>query len=148
VRRIVVARRGERGSAIVELSLCLLGFLMLTMGAMDFGWAVYAYNFCSYASQDAARWASVHGSLSSSPAQVSDVQTYVQNEAVGLSPSQLTVTTCWSGICPTSGPPPTGDNTPGSTVSVKVTYAVQPLTGLGLNQAITVGATAQYVINR
>ena len=57
---------------MVELALCLLGFLMLTLGAMDFGWAVYAYNFCSYAAQDAARWASTHGSLSTSPASISD----------------------------------------------------------------------------
>jgi Flp pilus assembly protein TadG len=147
MRRIKVERKGERGSAIVELALCLLGFMMLTMGAMDFGWAVYAYNFCSYASQDAARWASVHGSLSSSPAGVSDVQTYVNSQAVGLSTSLLTTTTCWSGVCPTSGSAPAGDNTPGSTVSVKVAYQVQPLTGLGIKQAFTVGATAQFVIN-
>jgi hypothetical protein len=27
---------------------------MLTLGTMDFAWAVYAHNFCSYAAQDAA----------------------------------------------------------------------------------------------
>jgi Flp pilus assembly protein TadG len=147
MRRIKVERKGERGSAIIELALCLLGFMMLTMGAMDFGWAVYAYNFCSYASQDAARWASVHGSLSTSPAAVSDVQTYVSSQAVGLTPSLLTTTVCWSGSCPTSGSPPSGANVPGSPVSVKVAYQIQPLTGLGIRQAFTVGASAQFVIS-
>ena len=132
---------------MLELALCLSAFLLLTFGTMDFGWGVYAYNFCSYAAQDAARWASVHGSQSPSPATVADVQSFVQNEAVGLTTSLLTVSPCWSGVCPSSGLPPAGDNAPGSTVSVTVSYQVQPLTGLGIRQPITVSSTAQFVIN-
>ncbi len=143
----VIRRKRQRGSAMVELALCLTGFLMLTMGSMDFGWGVYAYNFCSYAAQDAARWASVHGSQSTSPATVSDVQTYVKNQAVGLVGNQLTITPCWSGNCPASGSPPSGSNVPGSTVTVTVSYQVNPLTGLGLTKPLNVSSTAQFVIN-
>ena len=139
--------RGQRGSALIELSLCLLAFLMLTMGAMDFGWAVYAYNFCSYAAQDAARWASVHGSLSASPATAADVQNHITSQAVGLSSNLFTITTCWAADCMTSGSPASGENAPGSTVSVQVQYLIQPLTGLGLSKSLTVGTTAQFVIN-
>ena len=122
-------------------------FLLLTMGAMDFSWGVYAYNFCSYAAQDAARWASVHGSLSSSPATVSSVTSYVQAEAVGLTTSQLTVTPCWSGTCYTTGSPASGTNVPGDTVAVTVSYQIQPLTYMGIKSAMTVSSSAQYVIN-
>jgi len=130
---------------MVEMALCLLGFLMLTMGAMDFGWAIYAYNFCSFAAQDAARWASVHGSLSASPATVTDVQNYVQNQAVGLTPSLLTTTPCWSGDCGETAPA-AGENTPGSSVQVTVLYQVQPLSGLGITNAFNVSSTAQFII--
>ncbi len=149
MRRIQVAetrRRRQSGSALVELSLCLMGFILLTLGAMDFCWGVYAYNFCSYAAQDAARWASVHGSLSASPASITDVQNYVKAEAVALNSSNLTITPCWSGDCAV-GAPQSGENSPGQTVSVSVQYQIQPLTGLGLPQAFTVGTTAQFVIN-
>jgi len=137
---------GQRGSAIVELSICLLGFLMLTLGAMDFAWAVYAYNFCSSAAQDAARAASVHGSHSTTPWAISDVQTYVKNESVGLTKSNFTITPCWSGDCASTAPA-SGENDPGDTVAVTVQYLIQPLTGLGIKQNFTVGATAQFVIN-
>ena len=132
---------------MVEMTLCGLAFLTLTLGAMDFGWGVYTYNFCSYSAQDAARWASVRGSQSSSPAQVSDIQNFVQSEAVGLTAGLLTVTPCWSGSCPSSGFPPTGDNAPGSPVSVTVQYQIQPLTALGIRRTLTVSSTAQFVIS-
>src|SRR5579885_2750256 len=126
----------QRGSALVELSFCLMGFFMLTLGAMDYGWGIYAYNFCSYAAQDAARWASVHGSQSSSPAAASDVTAYVLSEAVGLSTSQLSVTTTWN-----------PNNTPGSTVTVTVGYTIQPLAGIALKQNLYVSSTAQMYID-
>lgn len=128
------------------MALCLLGFLMLTMGAMDFGWAVYAFNFCSFAAQDAARWASVHGSLSDAPASVSDVQNYVKNQAVGLTAGLLTTTPCWSGDCDPTTAPAAGENAPGATVQVTVQYQVQPLSGLGVTTAFNVSSTAQFVI--
>ena len=126
----------ERGSTLVELTICLVAFLLLTLGAMEMGYAVYGYNFCSYAAQDAARWASVHGSQSSTPATASSVTSYVTAEAVGLSSSNLSVNTTWS-----------PDNNPGSTVTVTVSYTVQPLAGLAIPQSFNVGSTAQFVIN-
>ena len=131
-------RRRQRGSALIELSLTLLAFLLLTLGGMEAGWGIYAYNFCGYAAQDAARQASVHGSQSTTGIWTSsDVTSFVQSEAVGLTPSQLSVTTNWS-----------PNNAPGSTVTVTVGYTIYPLAGLALKQSLYVASTAQYYIDR
>ena len=127
---------------MVELALCLMGFLLLTVGAMEFGWGVYAYNFCASASQDAARWASVRGSLSKSPATLSDISTYVKGQAVGLTASLITVSATWNGSTTTAG-----NNNPGNNLAVTVGYTIVPLAGLAIKQNILVSSTAQFVIN-
>jgi Flp pilus assembly protein TadG len=155
ITRMPVKRRSQpqKGSAMVELALCLMGFLLLTIGSMEFGWGIYAYNFCAYAAQDGARWASVRGSGSTSPASVTDIQAYVQSEAVGLTTSLITTTPTWSAP-PTTGNPtptqyttPTGYNTPGNVVTVTVYYTIVPLAGLAIKQNILVSSTAQFYIN-
>ena len=57
--------------------------------------AIFAYNFCSYAAQDAARWASTRGANYPAPATESDIQAHVVNQAVGLA-NTVQVTTLWS----------------------------------------------------
>lgn len=135
-RKVTRHGRGQRGNAILELALCFLGFLMLTLGTMEFAWGVYAYNFCAYAAQDAARYASVNGSLASSPATQASISSYVQNEAVGLNTSNLTTTASWKN----------NSNVAGSTVTVTVQYVITPLVGLAMKQNLTVSSTADYVI--
>src|SRR4051812_13700590 len=103
--------RSERGSAMLEGALCFTVFLMIVFGIVDFGRAVFAYNFVSYAAHDATRYAAVRGSSSTSPVSSTDVTTYVKGEAIALDPAAFTVTTAWS-----------PDNKAGSTVSVKVRY--------------------------
>ena len=135
-------RRRESGTAMIEVALTFTAFLLLTVGVMEFAMAVYAYNFCSYASGEAARWASVRGSQycnSSTPALAAltstDVSNHVQAEAVALDPSKLSVTATW----------PT-DNNPGSLVQVTVSYTVVPLAGLAISQNLVVSNTSQTVI--
>jgi Flp pilus assembly protein TadG len=140
-------RRSQRGSAMVELALTFLGFLLLLFGIMDFSWAVYIQTFCYAEAQDAVRWASVRGSESNSPAQGTDVQTFVQSQAVGLSASSLTVKTCWLNSDGSSCDTPSGFNTPGSNVQVTISYPVSPLSYIGLVQGFTVSATGNTVIN-
>ncbi len=131
-----VRRSRQKGSAMVELALCFMGFLMLTLGSMEFGWAIYAYNNCSYAAQTGARWASVNGSLSTSPATAATVTSYVQSQLVALDPTLMTVNTTWS-----------PNNSPGSTVTITVSYTVTPLVGLAIQNNFTVSSTAQMVID-
>lgn len=101
---------------------------------MEFALAVYGYNFCNYAARDAARWASTRGANYPAPATSSTIQTYVKNEAIGLS-SQLSVTTTW-----------TPNNQPGSLVQVTVTYHVLPFTGGTTQSGFQVSGTSQMTI--
>ena len=128
-------RNNRRGSALLEGALCFSSFLFITFGVMEFAMAVYAYNFCNYAAEDAVRWASTRGGNYPTPATAASVQTYVATEGVGLTNS-LTATTTW-----------TPNNSPGGIVQVTVTYNVIPLTGVTLHANFQVSGTAQMVIS-
>jgi Flp pilus assembly protein TadG len=127
--------RGQRGSGLVEGALCFSAFLFITFGVIEFAMAIYAYNFCSYAAQDAARWASTRGANYPTPVSSTDIRNYVTNQAVGLT-NTVNVTTTWS-----------PDNKPGATVQVTVQYSIVPLTGVALHSNLQVGSTAQFVIS-
>jgi hypothetical protein len=59
---------GERGQGLVEFSIAITVFLLLVMGTVDLGRAVYQYNGVAEAARELARVASVHpgGTLGSS----------------------------------------------------------------------------------
>ena len=119
----------------MEGALCFSAFLFITFGVMEFAMAIYAYNFCSYAAQDAVRWASTRGANYPTPATADDIQNHVSSQAVGLS-NTVNVATVWS-----------PDNKPGGTVSVTVQYSIIPLTGVTLHSNLQVASTAQTVIS-
>jgi Flp pilus assembly protein TadG len=119
----------------VEGALCFSAFLFITFGVIEFAMAVYAYNFCCYAAQDAARWASTRGSNYPTPVTGDDIRTHVVNQAVALT-NWVYVSTVWS-----------PDNKPGGTVRVTVKYSVVPLTGVSLHRNLWVESTAQVVIS-
>jgi len=125
----------QRGSGLVEGALCFSAFLFITFGVIEFAMAIFAYNFCSYAAQDAARWASTRGANYPVPATASDIQTHVVNQAVGLA-NTVQVTTLWS-----------PDNKPGGTVQVTVRYSLIPLTGVTLHSNLELSSSAQMVIS-
>jgi Flp pilus assembly protein TadG len=139
-------RKSQKGSAMVELALCFLSFMLLTVGAVDFSMAMYASNFCAYAAREATRWTSVHGANSATAsnctgnpgiaggcaANSTDVANFVANFAVALNPSNLTVTTTW-----------TPDTNPGAEVNIRVAYLIAPLSGLALPQGMTVSSSSQ-----
>jgi Flp pilus assembly protein TadG len=150
MNRIAVSRRrrsSQKGSSLVELAICFLSFMLLTVGALDFAMAVYAYNFCYYAARDTSRWVSVHGANSATPgtncsgnpgiasgcaANSTDVSNHVAALAVALNTGNLIVTTTW-----------TPDTNPGAEVNVNVAYTVVPLSGLGLTQNLNVSSSSQ-----
>jgi len=58
---VPVARRPrERGQALVEFSLALIPFLLLLMGVLDLGRAIYQMNTTAEAAREIARVTSVH----------------------------------------------------------------------------------------
>lgn len=95
------SRNGRRGSAIVEFSLAFIAFIMMLMGLMEFGRAVWTFSTLSHAVSQGARYAAVHGSGNpvlvngndNTAAAISDV---VKTNSIGLNSSQVTVNTVWS----------------------------------------------------
>ncbi len=151
-------KRLQRGSALVELAISFMGFMLLTMGSMEFSWAVYTWHTCVYAGQRAARWASTQGSQSTSPATAEDVRAYVRANATAVNTNSMTITPCWylaNGTAPTVGTDgsvsgcngPSGNNAPGSYVWVNIRYDFSPLSYLAIKQSLTFSTTAQVVIN-
>ena len=108
-------RRSQRGIALVEGALALLVFLILVDGIMELGLIGGISNSVSFAAQRAARYASTRGSTSGHAATASDIQGVAQEYAIPFNTSALSVNVSWS-----------PDNTPGSTVTVKVSYVLGP----------------------
>ena len=119
---------------MVEGALCFSAFVFIVLGIIEFAFAIYGYNFCSYAAQDAARWASTRGANYPAPATASDVGAYVSKQAIGLT-NTIAVNTTW-----------TPDNKPGGTVKVNVRYTIVPLTGLPPLKSLTLSSSAQMII--
>lgn len=113
---------------MVEFALVLIGFLTLLFGLLDFGRALYVYNFVSYAARDGVRYAMVRGAdcttfTTDCPTKLdgSGVTNYLETTVLppGINPSALTLTTTWPG----GNPGCTGAvNSPGCVVNVKVQY--------------------------
>ena len=60
MRRLTASRDRQRGQALVEFSLTIIIFLVLMMGVVDFGRAIYQYNGVSQAAREIARTTAVH----------------------------------------------------------------------------------------
>jgi Flp pilus assembly protein TadG len=101
---------------MVESAMVLLVFAVLLAGIMELGFTTLISNSVSFAAQRTARFASVRGSGSGHPAQVSDIQAIAQGYAAPLNPGDLTVSVTW-----------TPNNNPGSTVLVTVSYGIKML---------------------
>ena len=146
----IISRRRtrQRGSAMVELALSFLGFIMLIFGVFDFSWAVYAQTFCFAEAQDAVRWASVRGSENpDGPCNGDDVTNFVKSQNVGLAPSSISVETKWLTSGGSWSANPTGNNSPGSVVRVTISYPIIPLSGVGIRQGFDVHATSETIVS-
>lgn len=123
----------EKGSAILEGALTLTVTLMMLFGIIEFGRATFAYNQVAYLAQDGARYASVRGSTSTTPATAASIQSYVQNSAVAI--GSPTVTTTWQN----------NSNVPGNWVQVRVSY---PMTFVApyMPNSLTLAAAARLPI--
>ena len=132
--------RGERGQALVEFAVASVVFLMTVFGTLQFGLMVWHYNMISNLAQEGARWASVHGSTSGSPASVDAVRAYVRSRALGLLPSGCT--TCVSAV------PAPSTLMPGSFVTVTVTMSYTPITGLLPSSTMNMSSSAKMVVAR
>ena len=129
------ALRDTRGQTLLEFAFASLLFFLTMFGTIEFGLAVWQYNMMSDLAQEGARWASVHGASSSSPASAADVQTFVQGRALNFT---VTATTT----------PVPSTVAPGSTITVQVQSTYSPLTSLIPQTVLTLQSTAKMVVSR
>jgi Flp pilus assembly protein TadG len=133
------AMRQERGQAIVEFALTALIFLTLLVFVVDGSRIFWNYLAVTEAARVGARYAIVHGAKSASPVGPSSytaLTAHVRTASVGLDPAVLMVSPSW----------PNG-NAVGSSVTVNVSYNVEPITGLfWSDDEITLSARSTMVI--
>jgi Flp pilus assembly protein TadG len=134
----------DRGANLVEFALISIPFLMITLGLVDFGRAIFAYNALASATREAARVAIVRGSHSGSPITGPQLQTLVQNRAIGLNQAAVNVTVTFDGQASAVTP----NNDPGKIVRLEATYSFQPLTTLAIKTPITLRSRTQMMIHR
>jgi len=131
--------RRESGQAMVEYALLSVVFFALLLFIVDGGRILWNYVTVAEAARVGARYAVVHGSKSIAPVGPSNYTALtqeVQRAAVGLTTASLTVTATW-----------TPNNSPGSSVTVDVTYLVQPITSIfWRGQTLTLRARSVMVI--
>lgn len=109
-------RRSRRGQALVEWALLLPVFILLLVGLLDVGRAIYAYNTVANSARYAARVAIVN----------QDETTVVaaaikEGVALGLTSADVSCTGCVSGGA---------SAVEGTSISITVTYDYEPATPL------------------
>jgi hypothetical protein len=130
-------RRKTRGSStLIEIPLVFSLYCGVVLGILTVGYLVFSYNSLAFMAQQGARWASVHGSASGSPATSTSVSNFVLTQGVGLT-NAVTVTTTW-----------TPDNKPGSSVKVDVTYNAAPLAWNYISAALGLHSSCTLPISR
>lgn len=122
-------RHGERGSSMVEFAIVSVALMLMLLGIVEFGRAMYTYHAVANAARIGSRWAMVRGSLSCSgatgralatcPADQAEIQSYVISAVPTVDASSLSVTPSWPGGNP--GCPTAQFKSPGCVVQVTVT---------------------------
>jgi Flp pilus assembly protein TadG len=144
-RQRATARRRARqsGNAMIEGALITLAYFTIIMGVFEFGRMTYVYDYMSHAARDGSRWASLHGSTSSTPATETALKSYLSTWAIGIDMTSL------SG----NGPggvmlsyPSAGSNAPGNTVVVNLKYNYVPTLGYWWGSSITLSSSSQMTI--
>jgi Flp pilus assembly protein TadG len=111
-------RKGQQGQELVEYALALPVMLLLLMSILDLGRVVYVYSALHNSVREGARYGIIR------PTDALGIETVVRTRAVGLDPTQLTVSVFQPNLL---------------TIRVRVTYlftAVTPIVGalVGSNQ--------------
>jgi len=123
------------GQAAIEFALGLMMFLVLIVGAMDLGRAVWVWNTLAHATSEAAHYGSVPTRTTA------EIRTYAIERATGLSLTSGDITVV-RGVC--------GDVS--NPVSVSIAYSFVPiaaaLTAFGGPGSIPLRGTARMYVER
>jgi Flp pilus assembly protein TadG len=161
LRKLLQDAGGEDGVAIVEMAVSAAIMFAVIIGIFEVCLALYSYHFTADAAREASRWAMVRGSACStySPgldhcnAQLSDVQSYVQNLGYpGLDAQNLSVAATW--YSHSTPPNPTWTacgnvcNQPGNMVQVVVTYNFPLNVPFWKTSIVGVSSTSNMVVSQ
>jgi Flp pilus assembly protein TadG len=103
--------KNDEGAAMVEFAIASSIFIVTLLAILGFGFESWVKSSLAADAREGTRYAMVRGSTAARIATADSVSNYVKSKSnLG---SSLVVVTTW-----------TPDNTPGSTVTVKVRYAV------------------------
>jgi Flp pilus assembly protein TadG len=75
IRRLLAARRGQ---ALVECAITLNVLLLLTLGVLDAGRAIWQYNTVAFLARDGARYGTIPSRSTT------DIQTYVRTRCASM----------------------------------------------------------------
>jgi Flp pilus assembly protein TadG len=138
-------RHASRGQALVETALILPLFLILVMGVVDMGRAVWATTSLASAAREAARYAIVHGGKSTAIATKQTIKDAAVTAAIAGG-SSVTATVCYGVGC--SGDVDTGSNDRGQTVTVVVSSTVNLIVPALLGQSsFNLSGSSTMVVN-
>jgi Flp pilus assembly protein TadG len=145
----------ERGNVLLEFAFAGSVAMMMLLGIVEFGRALYDYHLVSNAARIGSRYAIVHGAdcfqtLPGCTAVGSaEVQTYVRSVSPGIDPTALTVTTTWTppanSICSSIGAP---YKTTGCVVTVNAQYTFTVLVPLVPLQSFVLSSTSTMVMSQ
>ena len=142
-------RNSERGAALVEFALSTLILLTVIVAAIEFDRLLMVYTNLSHAAGVGARYAIVHGSTRTAtgdPASGRGNETNVINVVKGwaglgsMNPTNVSVVVSY----PASSAPTDPGNSPGSPVSVTVSYPYDSFTFVPIR--VTLRATSRGMI--
>lgn len=88
--------RDTRGVAAVEFAFAFPILILLLVGTLDIGRALWTTSTLDHAAREGARYASLRGAESRYPASDAEIQAFVRNRAIGIDPSRLTVSVAWA----------------------------------------------------
>ncbi|HUG80191.1 MAG TPA: TadE family protein [Bryobacterales bacterium] len=137
-------RRSRRGATLVEFAFFFVLFLVLSVGLMEFGRAVWTYVTLSHAARAGGRYAIVHGGSNPIPVDGTTVTEYVKNNAVGLNDSNLSVAVTYDSGTPGDAAP----NVQGNVVQIRVQYPFQLVSGglIAPQSTIQMASTARMTV--
>lgn len=138
----------SRGQVLAEFAVASLAALMLLLGIIDVGRALYTYHLVSNGARLASRYAIVNGTASCAGGSQDPLQTYVTGQSWGITASQMTVTTTCPGGNTGCNDTIARYNSPGCLVSVSVVYSFHFLTPLVSLLTIPMTSRSQMVISQ
>lgn len=135
--KLMRLRTEQDGAALLELALMMPVFLLVVFGILQVALTLFAFCNLSYASHVGARYASLHGGTSSTPATSASVAAMMKPYLWSTGGKVAPVETTWR-----------PSNSPGSTVQVEVQEELPLAIPFSTTTGFTVHSTVVRVIVR